>query len=209
MIPFSTIIQRVRIQHEAESSVRWTDDAIGDSINEGLDDFSEVTRFYERHTTVPVVAKRIYYDIRGLLPESALGVTSVWSSPIQDWLGPVSPMELRSRWEQSVGSSQVFFMRGLFWMAVWPKPEASTGFHRIYFAGHAPHFTHPQAVLYDLLDNYVPALEEYALYDLAAQDGETLRALQHWAEYSTKAKQIADFISRRTVTARILRMGSR
>ena len=207
MIPCSQIVSNVRTQHEAESSIRWSDGAIVDAVNEGLDDLSEVTRFYERHVAVPVASRRTYYDLRGLLPESALGVTSVWSSNTEDWLLPVSVGELKSRWEQAVGSPQHFFMRGLFWMAVFPRPDTTTGFHRVYFAGHAPHFTHPQAVIRDLVDSYVPALEEYALYELAAQDGETTRALMHWGEYNRRSKEIADFVERRIVSAQVLRMG--
>ena len=209
MIPFSTIIGNVRTQYEAESTVRWSNADIGAAINEGLDDLSETSRFYERHVSVPIAGQRIYYDLRGFLPESALGITSVWSSVVEDWLQPVSPKELKSRWEQSTGSPKSFFMRGLFWMAVWPKPETTTGFHRVYFAGHAPHFTFPQDVQRDLLDSFVPSLEEYALYELCAQDGETTRALSHWSEYSRRTKEITDFVERRTVSARVLRMGGR
>ena len=203
------MISNVRTQYEAESAVRWSDEAIGVAINEGLDDFSEETRFYERHVSVPITNRRTYYDLRGFLPESALGVTSVWSSVVEDWLAPISPRELRSRWEQAAGSPQVFFMRGLFWMAVWPKPETTSGFHRVYFAGHAPHFTFQQAVLRDLPDSYVPALEEYALYELCAQDGETARALLHWSEYSRRTKEVSEFVERRTVSSRVLKMGAR
>lgn len=209
MIPFSQIISRVRTQHEAESTVRWSDRAIGLAINEGLEDFSEVTRFYERHVTVPVVNLRNYYDIRGFLPETALGVTSVWSSLTEDWLVPVDPLDLGSRWEHATGPPRRVFMRGLFWMVVYPKPETTAGFLRVYFQGHAPYFTHSQAVLRDLIDDYVPSLEEYALYDLAAQDGETTRALLHWNAYIAKTKEIANFVERRTVKARVLKMGSR
>jgi len=209
VIPFSQIIENVRIQYEAESTVRWSTKAIGDAINEGLDEFSEATRFYERHVTIPVGNLRSYYDLRGLLPESAIGVSSVWNSERGDWLNPLDPAELRSRWEQSTGTPQSFFMRGLFWMGVWPRPETTVGFHRVYFAGHAPHFTHPQAVLMDLLDDYVPALEQYAMYEMAAQDGETTRALIHFDEVQKRSTQIKNFVERRIVAARVLRMGAR
>lgn len=188
--------------------MRWKDVDIILAINEGLDDLSEVSRFYERHVSVPVGNLRTYYDLRGWLPESALGVTSVWSDVIEDWLFPCSVSQLRTRWEQSTGPSRQFFMRGLFWMGVWPKPETASGTLRVYFSGFAPHFLHGQSVLRDLPDDYVVALEEYAIYSLAADDGESTRALRHFEDYAKKALELADHVERRTVTARRISMGS-
>lgn len=209
MIPYSQIIDRVRTLNEAESSVRWSNSAIGDAVNEGLEDLSEVTRFYERHVTIPIGSRRNYYDLRGFLPENALGVTSVWCSLTETWLNPRSPQDMRSRWEQSVGPPLDFFMRGLFWLVVFPRAESSTGYLRVYFAATAPRFTFPQDVIRDLSDEFVPALEEYTLYELAAQDGETTRALLHWEQYAKKAEEIANFVERRTVSARTMTMGNR
>jgi hypothetical protein len=209
VIPLSQIISNVRTRHEAESSIRWADSDIMEAVNDGLDDLSEATRFYERHVSVPIASLRTYYDLRGFLPESALGVTSVWNSVTETWLNPVSVETLGSRWEQAAGPSLSFFMRGLYWMVVLPRAEINTGIFRVYFAAHAPHFTFPQAVLMDLLDDMIPALEEYALYDLAAQDGETSRALGHWSDYTSRVGLLTKFVERRIVTARTMRMGSR
>ena len=178
------------------------------SINDGLDELSRATRFYERHVSVSVRNLSNYYDLRGWLPESALGVTSVWSSVHNDWLAPVSSRDLKSRWEQAEGPSQMFFMRGLYWMVVWPKTATTNGFLRVYFSGYAPHFTHPQAVLLDLFDDMVPALEEYVMYDLSAKDGETGKALLYWGDYATRVKGLAKGIEKRIVTARVLKLGS-
>jgi hypothetical protein len=207
LIPLSQIIANVRTRYEASSPIRWPDFDIRDALNEGLDDLSETTRFYERHVTIPFGNLRSYYDLRGWLPESALGVTSVWSNVLNDWLTPVSAMQLRSRWEQAEGPSLEYFMRGLFWMVVWPRPAVASGSMRVYFAGHAPHFTHSQAVLLDLTDDFVPALEEYALYEMAAQDGETSRALSHWQDYDGRAQELAKNVERRITTARVMKMG--
>lgn len=209
MIPASQIIRRVRIRHESMSSIRWADSDILDIINEGLDDLSEATRFYERHVSIPLIDSQTYYDLRGFLPETALGVTSVWNTMIQDWLVPASIKEMGSRWEQSAGPPLRFFIRGLYWMAVWPKPATTTGTLRVYFPAYAPHYTHSQAVLKDLFDEYETALEDYALYDMAAQDGESDRALALWVAYTNRIGDLGKHIQRRIRTARTLRMGSR
>lgn len=207
MIPLSQILGNVRSRHEAESSIRWKDADIITAINEGLDDLSEVSRFYERHVSIPAANRRTYYDLRGWLPETALGVIAVWSSVIDDWLLPCSIHELRQRWEQSYGPSRQFFMRGAYWMGVWPRPETTAGYLRVYFAGLAPHYTHPQSVIRELPDDFVTALEDYALYDLAAQDAETDRALMHFVDYASRGAELAKFVERRASTARIIKFG--
>lgn len=209
MIPLSTIIANVRTRYEAESTVRWSDADITDAINEGLDDLSEVTHFYERHVAVPIIGKKNYYDLRGWLPENALGVTSIWSSVRETWLIPATVNQWRSQWERSSGPAEQFAMRGFFWMAIWPRPESGDGYFRVYFPGLAPHYTHAQSVLLDLLDDFEPALEDYALYELNAQDGEGELAVKHFKNYEDRAKKLADFVERRLQTARVIKMGSR
>lgn len=208
MIPLSQIVSNVRTRYEAESTVRWSDTPIVAAINDGLEDLSEASRFYERHISVPLGNLRSYYDLRGWMPETALGVTSVWNTSLNSWLEPTGIEKLGSRWERSTGTPLSFFMRGLFWMGVWPKPATSgTGYLRIYFAGYAPKFTSSQSVLRDLPDDLITCLEDYALYELSAQDGESDRALLHFADYDARSKQFAAFIDRRIVRARNLQMG--
>ena len=77
MISLSQIVANVRSRYEALTDVRWSDADIVTSINDGLDELSRATRFYERHVSVSVRNLSNYYDLRGWLPESALGVTSV------------------------------------------------------------------------------------------------------------------------------------
>jgi len=201
VIPLSSIISRVRTKHEASSTARWSDAAITESINDGLDELSQSTLFYERAVSIPTV-ERTYYDLRGYLPESAVAVTSVWSTTGERWLIPVSPEHLGFKWEESTGEPQFFWVRGLHWLAVWPKPNSATGYLRVHFAGLAPHYTVGQDVLADLPDDFVPALEDYSLYDMAAQDGETEKALRHFGEYRKREQAFAEFIERRTSTAR-------
>lgn len=210
MIPLSAIVNRVRIRKEAASTIRWSDDSIIESVNDALEDLSEVTRFYERHVTIPVANMRSYYDLRGIWPEEAIGVVSVYSTATEQWLHPTSPRELGSRWEQAVGPPQRFFMRGLYWMGLFPKASAAgTGSLKVYFTAYAPRLTHPQAVLMDLTDDMVFALEDYALYDMDVQDGETNSALTYFGSYTRRSKTLSDFVDRRIVRPRTLRMGVR
>ena len=199
MIPLSDLISRVRTKHEHATSVRWTDADIQKVINEGLECLAEATHFYERYITVPIQMSRTWYDLRGFTPEVVVSIKSIHSSTRNYWLKPISVRDLPYNWEQSVGEPQCFFTRGCHWYGVWPRAgsDESSGFHRVYFAGIPQRFENTQAVLRDLPDNHVIALEDYALYELAAQDREWKRAQQLFQSYRKREKDLADFIDGR------------
>lgn len=220
MIPLAQIRSRVRTKFEAESDSRWSDAAINAAINEGLDELSERTLFYERYVSIPKAPGQRYYDIRGYVPDGAYALTGLFSTTRNDWLAPVTergldnPNQLDASgtalWEESIGDPDSWFVRGAHWFGVYPYPgEDATGYLRLYFAGQAPHFTHDQAVLADLPDDYIPALEEYAMYELHAQDGESKKALLRWKNYDERATEFATFVERRNKTARTHVMGAR
>jgi hypothetical protein len=204
------MIASILHKYEQSSTARWTDAAIKDAINEGLDELSESTLFYERYVTIPLVADRIYYDLRGYLPESALAVVSIWDYARNDWLWPISEDQLGFKWEQSRGEPQFYFLRGLNWLGLWPIPSGSTtGYVRVYYAGLCPHYEMGQDVRSEIPEDLLHALEEYALYDLSAQDGETDKALQHWEEYTTIEADFRKLVEKRGVAARHGRIGGR
>ena len=208
MVPLSEIISRTRTRFEQESSVRWSDSDIADSINEGLDELSEATEFYERYVVIPLRAGRTYYDIRGFLPENALGVTAVWCTTTSRWLYPTRAETLKyPQWERTTGPPESFFLRGVFRLGIHPKVNADSGFLRVHFFGLAPHLDHPQAVLADLPDDYIPALEDYVLYDLQSNDGEVEKGLIHWASYREREKSLGSFVEKRIVRPRTFRLG--
>ena len=211
MIPAGEIVNRIRIKYESESNVRWDDDSIMKSINEGLDDLSLETGFYERRVVLPIQADVQYYDLRGFTPETVLSLTAIYSTSRRDWLAATTAEELdrfNPLWEQSEGDPVKYFTRGIYWFGVWPRGRSDTqGFFWVYFRGLAPHFTHPQSVLDDLPDDFVPALEDYALYDLSAQDGMTDRALRYWDSYKQRKERLAKFVDGRLSQAAFMRMG--
>lgn len=211
MIPLSELTSRVRTRYEAESggsSTRYTDADIRTFINEGLECLAEATGFYERYVTIPLVGGKTYYDLRGYTPETVVRIKSIWSPQRNDWLKPAAFSNLDTTWEQRAGDPQVFWVRGIHWIGVSPRPESgTTGKIRIYFAGLPGRFTHPQAVLGDLPDDHLPALEDYALYEMAAMDRQVKLSLLHWADYAKREKLLADFTDRRLVGAQAGRFG--
>jgi len=211
MIPLSTLVSRVRIRYEAESGVssptRWQGSYIIGFINEGLESLAEATGFYERYCTVPIEADRTYYDLRGFTPETVSTVRSVWSTTRNDWVTPINPENLPNDWELATGEPLVFFTRGIFWVGIHPHPATTAGFLRVHFAGIPSRFTHVQAVLGDLPDQYYPALEDYALYEMAALDGRPNRAIEHFKSYMAREKTLRDYIDRRLVGSTAGRLG--
>lgn len=209
MIPLSDIIARVRVRHESSSTTRWTDARITDLVNDGLESLAEAGSWYERYTTVPEQGLRTWYDLRGFTPETISHIKSIWSTSRNDWLTPVTEDELDPDWEDATGSPQVFFTRGIYWLGVYPKlGETDTaGYLRIYFTGVPQRFSYTQAVLRDLPDSYIPALEDYALYEMALIDREPKKALMHWQSYTKREKSLHDFADRRMEGGSAIQMG--
>lgn len=211
MIALSSLLSRIRVKYEAEagvsSPVRWSDARLTTFVNEGLESLAEATGFYERYCTIPVEASRRYYDLRGFTPETVSRVKSVWSTTRNDWLAPKSVEDLGYGWQDSTGDPYLFFTRGIYWLAVHPLPTASSGYLRVNFAGIPSRFAHTQAVLGDLPDNYYPALEDYALYEMAAQDRESGRAIAHYVSYLKREADLRNYLDRRLVASTPGRFG--
>jgi len=197
MIPLSEIISRVRTRYEASDTVRWSDADITQFINEGLECLAEATHFYERYVTVPIQANRIWYDLRGFTPETVVSLKSIWSEDRNDWLTPVGEGDLQFKWEDSTGEPQLFFTRGIYWFGVWPKSNASSETLRVYFSGVPNRYDMDQSVLYDLSNDHVPALEDYALHEMAFQDGESQLAVRYFQSYIEREKVLASFVDNR------------
>lgn len=197
MIVLSDITARVRTRFEAESSVRWTDAAIHDAINEGLDELSEGSAFSERVVSIPILPDRNFYDLRGYASDDVVTVRAVYSTVREDWLHPITEDALRTRWTDAIGDPSEFFLRGWSWLGVYPHASSASGFLRVYMSCLAPRFLHSQAVLGDLPDDLVPALEDYALYTLQALDYATDKAVAHWKDFVGRQSDLGSFVTQR------------
>ena len=203
MLTLSDIRSRVRTRFEAASTTRWASADIDAAINDGLGELSEVTRYFERWVSMPLKAERTYYDLRGLTPEQPMSVTAVWHEPGVRWLTPVSLGDIAEDFEETSGNPTAWFMRGLFWMGIWPRPTSDTGeFIRIYYTGVAPSLDEDGEEPRQLPDEFVPALEEYALYELHQREGETQKALYWWDKYKQRESVLEQHMAHRVSQAR-------
>jgi len=211
MVPLSTIITNVRLRYESVSGgslVRWADDDITEFINQGLETLAEATGFYERYASVPVALDRTWYDVRGFTPETVIQVTSIWSTLRNQWLEPIDPNELDIWWEKARGTPLAFFTKGIYWFGVYPASDTDgTGILQVHFRAIPSRFTHTQAVLAELPDDFTTALEDYALYEMACVDRQPKRAIQLFKSYQEREKNLADFVDHRLRNATAGRMG--
>jgi len=213
MIPLSEVLSRVRTRFETASggsSSRFSDSRITDFAIEAMETLAENTGFYERSVVIPIAPNRTWYDLRGFTPETVVKIKSIFNSVRNTWIDPANQAHLPLRWEDSTGAPQVFFTRGIFWFGLWPRAQSSTdtnGYLKVYFSGIPPRYRHGQAVLRDLPDDFVPALEDYVLYEMSGIDGETKAAVTLWQSYLSRERELRQFTDQRAEGARRARLG--
>ena len=204
MLTLSDIRSRVRTRYEAASSTRWSDADINAEINDGLGELSEVTRYFEQWVSVPLKENRTYYDLRGLVPDGCLAVTAVQHESGVRWLTPSTLGDLTyEEWEKTTGNPLSWFMRGQWWLGVWPHPSSDVDeFLRVYYTGVAPALEEDGEEPRQLPDEFVPALEEYALYELTQREGDSEKALYWWGRYKVREAELEQHMAHRVTTAR-------
>lgn len=100
------------------------------------------------------------------------------------------------RWEINLGMPQKIFMRGLFYLGIFPLQNGDTGLMRFYYTAMPP------ALVNDSDEPGFPSefqrgLVQYALFDLYAQDRETQKAMIHWQQYIEIEQQFVDYVQHR------------
>jgi hypothetical protein len=199
----SDIRSRVRTKYEAASTTRWSDADLNSAINDGLAELSEATRYFERWCSIPLKPARTYYDLRAFA-DGVLSVTAVWHEPGVRWLTPISLGDIGyEEWEETRGNPISWFTRGAYWLAVWPTPSTSVDeFLRVYYTSVAPALDEDGEVPAGLPDEFIPAVEEYALYELHQREGETQKALYWWGRYKERERSLEQHMAHRVTTAR-------
>jgi hypothetical protein len=212
------ILDRVRLRLPQGSENFWSDADLLRAYNEGLEELSEGTEFYESHIGLPRRKQATYHDLRGLLPETALRITGVYDPTSNRWVHPISVRELDlwmgRGWEDHGTAPLYWWMRGLFWLGIYPRPDDDNSPVTIYFTA-----VHPRAVE-DGLSNglasspaippdFETILEEYMLSDLFSQARESEKAMAHWGEYTAGEARFRDQVRQRITPDHVPRMGAR
>ncbi len=190
-----------RLNVELSSPVYWTADDVNESINDGYEEISDASEWYERNAVIPLLSNRTYYDLRSTLNDGFLSPRRCFNNQTNRWLSAVHLRELDMhtyrRWEiLTVTEPEKMFMRGLWWFGVFPKKGADAGTLKFYYSAIPP------ALLQDtdspgFQNESHYGLVEYALFDLLIQDGEVAKAMTHFKQYQEYEAALALDINRR------------
>jgi hypothetical protein len=188
------------------------------AYNEALDDLSMATEFYELRVSMPRRMWATYHDLRGVLPDEAIRVTAVWNPITGRWLVPTSPRELDNNlgrgWERNIDLARGWWMRGCWWLGIYPKPTDDISPLSVYFSAMAPHIV-PDTLRYGynstpaIPADFDVAIRQYMLYTLFADNKESNRAVEHYKSYKIKATELKSLVDDRIQNDRAAHMGSR
>lgn len=174
-----------RLNESATSPIYWTSDDVDTAVAAGYAELSDASEWDERSVLIDLLQDRPLYDLRTVLGPAFLAIGPAYNTTTHRWLLPstVRMMDAHDRrWEWTTGEPQRFFLRGLWWLGLWPRTLSEAGQIKQYYVA-----------LPDALDsetdepafpgNFHYGIVEFAVADLFAQDGEADLALQAWAEY--------------------------
>src|SRR3989304_1473421 len=214
MTTLAETMERVRARLRPDSATFFSDADMLAAYNDALDEVSEATDFFERQVMLRLREGAVYNDLRGQIPEEALRVVSVWNPALGIWLDPVTPAALderaRREWEKVTDTPHWWWMRGLWWMGVHPKPGNATTALKVYYCGLHPHASLSNTSFApDLPPDGDDALEEYMLYAFYAQRKEAAKAAERWVRYSELERSLGDLKDKRQSRDRVAIVGKR
>ena len=177
----------------------WTDADIDQAINEGYAEMSDASEWNELVITLPLLAGRPYYDLRTICDRPVLSVKAIWNPGTHRWLLPAKADDLdriNLRWEIVNGQPLTYFLRGLFWLGLYPKIASEVGSVQAKISvqpdplvedGDSPGFPEP----------FHHGLVDYAVSDLWMQDAEATKGLTHWKDYVEREQALVNSVADR------------
>jgi hypothetical protein len=199
-----------RLSESSSDPAFWTATDVKAALNEGYEEMSDASEWYEWNANLPLLSNRTYYDMRTCFGgDTVLTLKQAFNSTTRRWLNPVELRELdcgtNTQWEDVQGEPQSWFIRGLFWLGTFPKQESDSGTMKMYFTALPPALDSdydepgfPQDFQYGIV--------EYALGDLLSQEAETKKALSHFGEYLTYEAGLNSYTAGRISLDRINRL---
>jgi hypothetical protein len=195
-----------RLNESSSTPIYWKEVDVEDAINEGLEELSDASEWYETFSLIELASKTPFYDLRYYLPNTFLSPGRIQNQKTKQWLKFCSLRELDYKtlreWETVSGEPQKALMRGLWWLTTFPKASIDGEYIKFYYSAI------PEALTEDTEEPAFPpefheALVEYAIYDLLVQDGESIKGLSHWAKYTEIEKRFTQFVQNRMKVDRI------
>lgn len=188
------------------SATFWTDQDIKDALNEALEEFADATEYYERQVTLTLLSGRTYFDLTSLLPDTFLSPRRGWNTATSRWFVPSDARDLDThtyvQWELTQGAPRDYFMRGNWWLGVWPKSNDDTSYKMRFYYTAIPPAMSASTDTPAFPQEFHMGIVELALSDLLGQERETDKALAHWQAGQWYIGQVSDYMQKRQTMAR-------
>lgn len=196
-----------RLRESSSDPAFWTETDVEGAINEGYEEISDASEWYERNFNMPQLSKRTYYDLKRVFGDNpVLTVKHMYNATTRRWLYPVEVRDLDYRtftqWEDIAGEPEMWFVRGLFWLGTFPKATADSGVLKVYYTSLPTAMSHSYDVP-GFPSDFHYGLVEYALGELLSQESEQTKALDHFSEYLGYEKGLKDWTDGRVSLDRI------
>ena len=198
------------LNEDSTNPVFWSLADVKDAINEGYEEMSEISEWYETTYPLTLSAGTRYYDLFAPTVSTSypqiLDVVKVYDSTVRRWLTPITTKKLdltNPVWEQAESASpEHYILRGCFRFGVFPLPTETRTLTL---------YTHniPQGSAVDspalVLDTDEPGfpvdfhhgIVSYAVYRLLCEDGEYKKALYNYAEFAAASDLLRKWTSNR------------
>lgn len=186
---------------EVRSPVFWTDQDVDDAVALGYQEMSDASEWYEQWIDLSVLWDRPYYDVRTVIGENFLSLKPDFDRATNRWLIPstVRTLDMNDRrWERATDRPQRIFMRGLFWIGLFPRLQAddTPGQLKQYFTALPP----PMVDEWDepgFPDTFHLTIADFAMTELMAQDGEADVAIKYWNLYLAGEADLVGWVQHR------------
>jgi len=174
-----------KLQNQFGNSVYFDQQAINDSIQDGLDEACAFTGCIYKSAVIPFQAGTTYYDMLELLPDY-IGLVAMWNNTIRRWMFPTSVRKLNQQrldWDSCYGTPQFFCPISHRWVAIWMKPSVSTyGNMIVFYRAAAPPLDDLTPI--PVPDDHIKVIESYSITDLWEQAQEWGKAINKFKGYA-------------------------
>jgi hypothetical protein len=197
-----------RLEEDSASPAFVTLQDVKDHLNEGLEELSDATEWYEVSQTV-TQSTSTYYDLSTLLSKPFLAVKKIFNTITGWWMVPGDYRELDGsyfRWERDTGAPEKFWIRALWWLGQWPKASAASSGLRIYHSA-IPSAMSANSDTPGFPQEFHLGIVDYATYEILALQKEFKKALGYWADYQAHEKALGLWVQSRIQMDRTLQFG--
>lgn len=200
-----------RMEESSSSPKHYTLAQVKAALNEGYEELSDVTEWNETSFSVSKTASTMYYDLTSAsvytnaATNPVITVKRVFNNETSRWLIPGDYQtrdKTRAQWELSEGEPQYFWLRGLWWLGLYPRPDATSGTVTVY-ASVQPTALSANGDTPGFPREFHLALVEYACYDFLCQDNEFEKAERYRLRYMEKQEALRRFVIQRSAKDRV------